>query len=75
MQPVLMMSGKPRIAEVLTPSQNSAKAIEKGRAAKARPDADNPEWTNGLRRLYNSVVEEPLPANFADLLAKLDQDS
>jgi len=59
----------------LTPSHKSVKPIQNGRTAKVRPDADNPEWTNGLRRLYDSVVEEPLPANFADLLAKLDQDS
>jgi hypothetical protein len=31
-----------------------------------------PEWANGLKRLYNSVVEEPLPDSFADLIAKLD---
>jgi len=31
-----------------------------------------PEWASGLRRLYNSVVEEPLPDSFADLIAKLD---
>lgn len=32
----------------------------------------NPEWAHGLRRLYDSVVEEPLPDSFADLLDKLD---
>lgn len=31
-----------------------------------------PEWASGLKRLYNSVVEEPLPDSFADLIAKLD---
>src|SRR3954465_1914228 len=30
-----------------------------------------PEWASGLKRLYNSVVEEPLPDSFADLIAKL----
>jgi hypothetical protein len=39
-------------------------------AAKAR--APQPEWTKGLKRLYNSVVEEPLPDSFADLIAKLE---
>ncbi len=30
------------------------------------------EWTAGLKRLYDSVVEEPLPDTFKDLLSKLD---
>ena len=31
-----------------------------------------PEWAKGLRQLYDSVVDEPLPDSFADLIAKLD---
>ena len=31
-----------------------------------------PEWANGLRKLYDSVVEEPLPDTFRDLLSQLD---
>lgn len=31
-----------------------------------------PGWASGLRKLYNSVVEEPLPDSFDDLLKKLD---
>ncbi|MEO5587562.1 MAG: NepR family anti-sigma factor [Novosphingobium sp.] len=38
---------------------------------RSRP-APQPEWATGLKRLYNSVVEEPLPDSFADLIAKLD---
>lgn len=34
--------------------------------------AQRPEWADGLRQLYNSVVDEPLPDSFKDLLAKLD---
>ena len=30
------------------------------------------EWASGLKQLYDSVVEEPLPDSFKDLLAKLD---
>ena len=37
-----------------------------------RPGSPQPEWAAGLKRLYNSVVEEPLPDSFADLIAKLD---
>jgi hypothetical protein len=32
----------------------------------------SPEWATGLRRLYDSVVEEPLPDSFSQLLDKLD---
>ncbi len=31
-----------------------------------------PGWAKGLRKLYNSVVDEPLPDSFRDLLKKLD---
>ncbi len=33
----------------------------------------SPEWADGLRKLYDSVVEEPLPDSFMDLLSKLDE--
>jgi len=32
-----------------------------------------PEWADGLRHLYDSVVNEPLPDSFADLISKLDE--
>lgn len=35
----------------------------------ARP----PGWAQGLRKLYDGVVNEPLPDSFDDLLKKLDQ--
>ena len=31
-----------------------------------------PEWADGLKQLYDSVVEEALPDNFKDLLDRLD---
>ena len=31
-----------------------------------------PEWASGLKQLYDSVVEEPLPDAFKDLLSRLD---
>ena len=34
-----------------------------------------PGWANGLRQLYNSVLSEPLPDSFDDLLRKLDKGS
>lgn len=35
--------------------------------------ADGPEWSKGLKQLYDSVVEEPLPDTFKDLLAQLNK--
>lgn len=37
-------------------------------------DPAEPGWAAGLRQLYNSVVDEPLPDSFDDLLRKLDRD-
>lgn len=34
-----------------------------------------PGWAKGLRQLYDSVVEEPIPDNFQELLDKLDGDN
>jgi len=34
----------------------------------------DPDWATGLKRLYNSVVDEPLPDLFHDLLSKLDEN-
>lgn len=43
-----------------------------GRSSKTG-DAKDPGWAEGLRQLYNSVVHEPLPDSFDDLLKKLDR--
>ena len=40
--------------------------------ARGAAKAGDPEWAAGLKRLYDSVVEEPLPDAFKDLLSKLD---
>ena len=32
-----------------------------------------PEWADGLKQLYDSVVEEDLPDSFKALLARLDE--
>ena len=33
-----------------------------------------PDWADGLRNIYNSVVNEPLPDDMLKLLASLDVD-
>ena len=35
---------------------------------------NEPKWASGLKQLYSSVVDEPLPDNFKDLLSKLDEN-
>ncbi len=37
------------------------------------PSTKEPGWADGLRQLYNSVLHEPLPDSFEDLLQKLDR--
>ena len=44
----------------------------KKQAGKARGEAD---WTSGLKQLYDSVIDEPIPDAFKDLLSKLDDKS
>lgn len=34
---------------------------------------NEPEWASGLKRLYDSVLDEPLPDSLVALLAKLDE--
>lgn len=34
-----------------------------------------PGWADGLRKLYDDVVSEPLPDSFNELLKKLDRAS
>ncbi len=36
--------------------------------------AANPAWADDLRKLYNAVVEEPLPDSLIDLLSQLDNE-
>lgn len=43
-----------------------------GARSASRRNGDLPGWTNGLRQLYDQVVDEELPDSFRDLLARLD---
>ena len=52
-------------------SQDPTPPKKKGEDSKGKPV--NPEWAQGLRQLYDSVVEEELPTSFKDLLSKLDE--
>lgn len=39
------------------------------------PKSAEPDWADGLRKLYDSVIEEPLPDSFRDLLDSLDNNA
>lgn len=57
-------------------SDSPRKAVRKPgtseQGAKSAKVQGKPEWADGLKRLYDSVVEEPLPDAFKDLLSRLD---
>ena len=56
----------------------SSSRDEKSQAAKSQDGGggkpQDQEWASGLKKLYDSVVDEPLPDSFKDLLSKLDED-
>ena len=43
-------------------------------SAMAKMSKRDAEWTEGLKKLYDSVVDEPLPDTFQELLSKLDAE-
>lgn len=55
------------------PAGRRRAAPVKGRKPAASAKAAKPEWAKGLRQLYDSVVDEPLPDAFRSLLDKLDK--
>lgn len=59
---------------------SSAKKPDKGQNSghdDTRPDQsdDAPAWAQGLKQLYDSVVDEPLPDSFKDLLDAFDEST
>ncbi|AWW75796.1 hypothetical protein CD351_15300 [Erythrobacter sp. KY5] len=36
-------------------------------------ETEAPAWADGLKELYDSVVDEPLPDSFLDLLEQFDK--
>jgi hypothetical protein len=56
-------------------AKGGGRAAGKAKAVKRDKTADTPGWASGLRQIYDSVVDEPLPDSFKDLLSKLDRKS
>jgi len=42
---------------------------------RAGEGVDSPAWAHGLKQLYDSVVDEPLPDSFKDLLDAFDEST
>jgi ribosomal protein L19E len=68
-------TSKGRFEIVTKPKKNGGGRRRAGPAkgGKSHSQASKPEWAKGLRALYDSVVDEPLPDNFKALLDKLDK--
>ena len=54
-----------------TMAANQAKGGHRGNREGSAPGRA-PEWADGLKQLYDSVVEEALPDSFKDLLDRLE---
>lgn len=46
--------------------------VKPASGSRGKSTSEMPGWTNGLRQLYDQVVDEDLPDTFRDLLARLD---
>lgn len=66
-----------RVTTVKNPQKKGDGRRRAGPAKGGKPAAPKPgktpEWTQSLRQLYDSVVDEPLPESFKNLLDRLDK--
>ena len=53
-------------------ASNQKQGSHKGDTGRNAAQRRAPEWADGLKQLYDSVVEEDLPNAFKDLLDRLD---
>lgn len=56
-------------------SEFSGGGRAKGPVPPRSKDGTKPDWADGLKQLYDDIVDEPLPDAFKDLLSKLDKPS
>jgi hypothetical protein len=61
------------LEQVLTRKPDDRKNPEGAMPVRGKGKPGKPGWADGLRKLYDGVVAEPLPDSFEDLLKKLDQ--
>jgi hypothetical protein len=68
-QVILCISREPFLSHHDDPKEPAP--VEGGKVRK--PSGRDQKWANDLRDMYKSVLDEPLPDSFTDLLRKLDQ--
>ena len=67
-------TGTPCKPTVMDDNHNSdVKGSPSGEPGKGNNPMSKPQWADSLRNLYDSVVEEPIPDSFKDLLAQFDE--
>lgn len=67
----------------MTKSDKGGRAVHPKPAAQPGPGSKRgprrqdelPGWTNGLKQLYDQVVDEDLPDSLRDILAQFDKSS
>jgi hypothetical protein len=62
-----------RAEQALTRRLEDQESSDGDKPVRKRAQQAKPDWADGLRKLYDGVVAEPLPDSFEDLLKKLDQ--
>lgn len=58
----------------MTSSDATGEDETQGPGSRNKRAPGSPAWTDGLKQLYDEVVDEPLPDAFKDLLAQLDDE-
>ncbi|MFB0612514.1 NepR family anti-sigma factor [Aurantiacibacter poecillastricola] len=58
--------------QLMTSSKDES-SPQKGLSKDEKIKGSDPEWTSSLKKLYDSVVDEPLPDSFKNLLSKFDE--
>lgn len=71
LQPDRLWGVSIRMTKQKKPDGKTMKDIAMERNGRRRQAS--PDWASGLRHLYDSVVEEPLPDSFSKLLEDLDR--
>ena len=61
------------LARTMTETKKGGRAMHQKPKQGSSAQGEMPGWTNGLRQLYDQVVDEELPDSFRDLLARLDK--
>lgn len=59
----------------MTQTKNGDRVLRAKPTVDAEGSGQLPGWTDGLRQLYDQVVDEELPEGLRDLLAQFDKKS